>query len=150
MRTRTMASVAEDETVARQAIQAALTVLEGSGLKADGPSVRWTREGFPEFQQVLADTHRAISRTLLTEYSQRQLKTKSWHAMMVDTQDLLLMSAVQVWLAGGNASSIHPFSATSYTWLAVSTFTAMRHMESEGYELFLDLAELDEGDRPSD
>ena len=147
MRTQTTASIAEDESVARLAVQAALTVLEGSGLKADGPSVRWTRAGFPEFREVLKDARRAISTTLSTEYKQRGLATKSWHRLILDTPDLLLMSAVQAWLAGRDASSIHPFSATSYTWLAVSTFTAMRHMEDECHDQYLDLWELDERER---
>jgi len=50
-------------------------------------------------------------------------------------------------LAGGNALSIHPFSATSYTWLAVSAFTAMRHMEDEYHQQCVDLWELDERER---
>ena len=150
MRARTMASVADDEAIARLAVEAALNVLQDSGLKAENPTIDWSRADFPEVHQVLTAAHAAIRKTLLSEYHRRELRTTGWHGMMVDMQDLLFMSAVQVWLAGGNASSIHPFSATSYTWLAVSTFTAMRHMESEGYELFLDLAELDEGDRLSE
>jgi hypothetical protein len=143
----TMASVADDETVARRAIQAAVNVLEDSGLKGQGPAIAWSRTDFPEVRKVLAEAHRTIRQTLLAEYGRRELRTIGWHGLIVDTQDLLLMSAVQAWLAGGNALSIHPFSASSYTWLAVSTFTAMRHMEDEHHELCLDLWELDEKER---
>jgi hypothetical protein len=139
-----MASVAQDETVARRAVHAALTVLQDSGLKADDPTIDWSRADFPEVRNVLTAARTAIRRTLLSEYHERQLRTTGWHGMIVDTPDLLLMSAMQAWLAGGNALSIHPFSATSYTWLAVSTFTAMRHMEDEYRELYLDVVEPDE------
>jgi len=147
MNARTMASIADDETVARRAIQAALNVLEDSGVKGEGPAVDWSRADFPEVRKVLAAAHRTIRRTLLEEYSRRGLRTTGWYGMIVDTQDLLFMSAVQAWLAGGNALSIHPFSATSYTWLAVSTFTAMRHMEDEYHQQCVDLWELDERER---
>lgn len=147
MKARTMATVGDDETVARRAIQAAVNVLEDSGLKGEGPTIDWSRADFPEVQKVLAAAHRAIRQALLAEYGRRELRTTGWHGMIVDTQDLLLMSAVQAWLAGGNALSIHPFSASSYTWLAVSTFTAMRQMEDEHHELCRDLWELDEKER---
>ena len=144
MNARTMASIADDETVGRRAIQAAVNVLEDSGLKGEGPAIDWSRADFPEVRKVLAVAHRAIRQALLAEYSRRGLRTTGWYGMIVDTQDMLFMSAVQAWLAGGNALSIHPFSATSCTWLAVSTFTAMRHMEGEYHEQCLDLWELDE------
>ena len=144
MRAKAIASVVDDETVARRAVQAALNVLEDSGLKAEGPAIDWSRTDFPEVSQVLAAAHTAIRDTLSSQYRQRELRTTSWHRMILDTPDLLLMSAVQTWLAGGNTFSIHPFSATSYTWLAVSTFSAMLHLKNEYIEQCLDVLEPDE------
>lgn len=144
MRAHTMASVADDEAIARLAVEAALNILQDSGLKAEDPTIDWSRADFPEVHQVLAAAHSAICTTLSSEYRRSQLQTTGWYRTILDTADLLLMSAMQAWLAGRNASSIHPFSATSYTWLAVSTFTAMRHLKDEYIDLHLDLLEPDE------
>lgn len=75
MRTHTMASVADDEAIARQAIQAALGVLQESGLKAEDPTIDWSRSDFPEVRQVLTAARTAIRRTLSAEYHRRQLRT---------------------------------------------------------------------------
>lgn len=125
------ASLTDDETVARRALQAGLQVLEESGLKGDGASVDWEHTSFDQFHEVMTSARKAIHRTLRREYHRRGLRTAAWHGMIVDAPDLLLMSAVQAWLAGGNVFSIHPYSATSYAWLAVSTSMAMRHLQDE-------------------
>lgn len=140
---RAMASAVEDETVARRAIQAALEVLQQSGLKADGPTVDWSRTDFPEVRNWLDAARVAVHRTMRAEYHKRELRTKSYHGFIIDLPDLLLMSAIQAWLAGGNVFSIHPYSASSYTWLAVSTYVAMRQLADEHRELCLDLVAPD-------
>jgi hypothetical protein len=143
MGVRVVASQTQDETVARRAIQAGLAVLQDSGLKGDGPAVDWSRVDFQEFRQCLEAARLEIRRTMRADYHRRELRTKSYHGLMLDLPELLLISAVQAWLAGGNAFQIHPFSASSYTWLAVSTFVAMRQLEDEHGMVRLDILEPD-------
>lgn len=40
-------------------------------------------------------------------------------------------TAVQAWLAGKTALAMHPYSATSYTWLAVTTSMSLRQLRLE-------------------
>jgi hypothetical protein len=126
-----MASVMQDETVGRRAVQSAINVLNRSGIKGAGASVDWDRVDFERFEKVLDEASLAVHSTLAAGYRKRGLETGARLAGMVNAVDVLLMTAVQAWLAGKSAMAISPYSQTSYTWLAVSTVMALRQVGHE-------------------
>lgn len=126
-----MASVMQDETVGRRAVQTAINVLNRSGLKGAAAAVDWERVDLEQFEEVLEQARKAVYSTLAAGYRERALETRADLAGVLNAVDVLMMTAVQTWLAGKTALAIQPYSQSSYTWLAVSTVMALGQSRQE-------------------
>jgi hypothetical protein len=126
-----IASVAQDETVARKAVQSGISVLNKSGIKGVGATVDWEKVDLEQFEEVLEQARQVVRSVLVTGYRDRGLRTGIYKGGVVNSVDVLLMTAIQAWLTGKTALAISPYSQTSYTWLAVSTVMAVRQVGRE-------------------
>ena len=84
-----------------------------------------------QLEQVSLGARSAIRERLRAKYRARGVAPGLALDGLVTSVDVLLMTAVQAWLAGKTALAISPYSQSSYTWLAVSTVMALGQSRQE-------------------